>query len=170
MSRQCAYNLPVLSWLIVAFIKNGMSEYSIVGLTVAQCVNSLQVLICIPVYAYFRGQRNLLHWTFTKESILIWRAGILVELLLPQQISYTYTHSSHFQTEVKRVCINMLNHFNQMFLRRRLITMNALINGTLMTTLILNGSNRIQCILSSGYILNIVKCETSTMHKPYHRC
>ena len=49
----------------------------------------------------------------------------------------------------------MLNHFDQMFLRRILITLNALINGTLITTLILNGSNRIQCMLSS-YIINIV--------------
>ena len=49
----------------------------------------------------------------------------------------------------------MLNHFNQMFLRRILITMTALINGTLMTTLILNGSYRIQFMLSS-YIINIV--------------
>ena len=42
-----------------------------------------------------------------------------------------------------------------MFLRRILITMTALTNGTLMTTLVLNGTNRIQCILSS-YIINIV--------------
>ena len=44
-----------------------------------------------------------------------------------------------------------------------LITMTALITGTLMMTLILNGSNRIQCIPS--YILNIVSVRVL-----YHRC
>ena len=33
-----------------------MSENSIVGLTVTQCVLSLQVFICLPVYAYLWGQ------------------------------------------------------------------------------------------------------------------
>ena len=88
--------------------------------------------------------------------------GILVELLLPPQISSTHTHTSHFPMRLMRICINMLNHFNQMFQGRiMLITMTALINRTLMTRLNLNGSNRIQCILS--YIKNIVNFETSTM-------
>jgi hypothetical protein len=42
-----------------------------------------------------------------------------------------------------------------MFLKRILIIMTALINRTLMTMLILNGSHRILCILSS-YIIIIV--------------
>ena len=34
-----------------------MPEYcSIVGLTVTECVHSLQVFICSPVYAYLWGQ------------------------------------------------------------------------------------------------------------------
>ncbi len=61
----------------------------------------------------------------------------------------------------------MLNHFNQMFLRRILITVTALINGTMMMTLILNGSNRIQCILSI-HILDII-CVRILQCKPYQR-
>ena len=65
--------------------------------------------------------------------------------------------SFYLQTQVKRICIIMLNHFNQLFLRRILITITELINRTLMTMLMLmlNGSNRIQCMLSS-YIIYIV--------------
>ena len=51
-------NKYIYGWLnyIGTRVYMNMSEYSIVGLTVTQCVNSLPVFICLPVYAYFRGQ------------------------------------------------------------------------------------------------------------------
>jgi hypothetical protein len=82
----------------------------------------------------------------------------LLSMCIPGAVPYPVTsaetsnvhHKYHLPTlillisqQVKRICINMLNHFNQRFLRRILITMTTLINRTLMMTLILNGSIRI---------------------------
>ena len=47
-----------------------MSENSIVGLTVAQCVHSLQVFICLPVYAYFRGQIKCEEMTVAVSAVV----------------------------------------------------------------------------------------------------
>ena len=48
-----------------------MSEYSIVGLTVTQCVHSLQVFICLAVYAYFRGQIQCEEMTVAVTSAVV---------------------------------------------------------------------------------------------------
>ena len=47
-----------------------MSEYSIVGLTVTQCVHSLQVFICLPVYAYLWGQIQCEEMTVAVSAVV----------------------------------------------------------------------------------------------------
>ena len=95
--------------------------------------------------------------------------GILVQLLLPPQILSTHTHPYFSFPHVSEEHMHQyVEPLQPNVLKRILITMNALINGTLMTMLILKGSNRIQCILSS-YILNIASVRL-LQFKPYHRC
>ena len=47
-----------------------MSEYSIFGLTVTQCVLSLQVVICLPVYAYLWGQIQCEEMTVALRAVV----------------------------------------------------------------------------------------------------
>ena len=48
-----------------------MPEYcSIVGLTVTECVHSLQVFICLPVYAYLWGQIQCEEMTVAVSAVV----------------------------------------------------------------------------------------------------
>ena len=65
-------NKYIYDWLnyIGTRVYMNMSENSIVGLTVTQCVHSLQVFICLPVYAYFRGQIQCEEMTVAVSAVV----------------------------------------------------------------------------------------------------
>ena len=65
-------NKYIYGWLnyIGTRVYMNMSEYSIVGLTVTQCVHSLPVFICLPVYAYFRGQIQCEEMTVAVSAVV----------------------------------------------------------------------------------------------------
>ena len=65
-------NKYINGWLnyIGTHVYMNMSEYSIVGLTVTQCVHSLQVFIRLPVYAYLWGQIQCEEMTVAVSAVV----------------------------------------------------------------------------------------------------
>ena len=74
-----------LNYIRTRAVYMNMSENSIVGLTVTQCVHSLQVVICLPVYAYFRGQIQCEEMTVAVSAVV----GSMITRITRQNISNT---------------------------------------------------------------------------------